>query len=192
MSGKDREEGRGSRKKAQVVRKGPPNVHDLESRIQDLEDRLDAFLTACPPEFRKLAPETVEKILKMDPFVRFTVLKPYSHGTFRLSAGQTIRADQYPRLLDHVKAGLLVGRVADHEKILEKYREQAEAREAAARAAREEARALAAKLSMEALVQTEGATETPLAPSSEPEEKAKTEKEPETETDREPEEKAEA
>jgi hypothetical protein len=126
------------------VRKGGPNTADMLARIEHLEERLSTFETACPPEFRKLAPDTVAKAIDLDGATSFEVLRNYKHGSIRLSAGQVVRADMYNRIMDHVHNGLLLGRVADREGVLEKYRQEAEAKREAAAAARQELRELAA------------------------------------------------
>ncbi len=139
-------------KRAQPIREGLPNAYDLATRLEALEERLAAFETACPPEFRKLATDTIRGVLKLDSSAEFEVLKTYKHGHVRVNPGQTIRADHYPKLMDHVLNGLMLGRVIQRENILEKYRVEAEARRDAAEAAREEMRALGALAAMKSAV----------------------------------------
>lgn len=150
--------GPGSAKKAKPVRGDQVAMEALKQRVEalekcvgELEKRLDVFLTAAPPEFRKLSPETVEAVIAEDPFAQFEVLRPYRFASLYLTPGQRIRVDRYERIMDHVRNGLLLGRLANHEAVLEQYRAEREAKEALAEAARQEARALAAKAAMEEL-----------------------------------------
>lgn len=129
----------------------PPDETGLAARVEALEKRLDVFLTAAPPEFRKLSPETVEAVIKEDPFAEFEVLKPYKFNSLHFKPGQRIRVDRYDDIMSHVRNNLLLGKLANHEAILEEYRKEREAKEALARAAREEARALAAKAALQEL-----------------------------------------
>lgn len=111
--------------------------------IQSLHERLSAFESCAPPQFRRMSPDTVKAVLQVEPCAEFEVLAQYQHETVRLVPGQKIRADRMQHLMAHVSNGLMLGRPNSADKMVEKYRQERTAREAAAAAARREAVALA-------------------------------------------------
>ena len=127
----------------------------LKAQFAGLEQRLAAFETSAPPQFRRIPPEAVEAIIQDNAFAEFECLSLYKHYGIELRPGTLVRADRFPALLDHVRNGLLLGRPSGADALVEMYRRERAERDAAAKAAAKEAAALAQLAATKAAVEAE-------------------------------------
>lgn len=117
-----------------------------QSRLDELESRLQAVELTMPAELRTLSLDDIRRAIQEDPYTRFEVLVSWAKHGVQFSSGQVVRADQTPRVVDYCMHGLKLGVPRNQEAYLNRLRAETQARQAEAKAAAE-----AAKLAAEAL-----------------------------------------
>ena len=120
-----------------------PTLKSLTSQLAALESRL-AALESHSPDARRLSREEVAAVVEQDQYAEFEVLYNWAAGGRVFSAGQTLRADHSPHLLDYCQAGLALAVPRDTSRRVEELISLSDAQRELASAERERARSLAA------------------------------------------------